>query len=53
MSLFNRLNSAVQKRVAYHRTVSELERLPLDARLDLNIYKDDIPKLAAQAVYGR
>ena len=52
-TLFTRLNSAVQKRIAYHRTVSELESLPLDTRLDLEIYSGDIPKIAMQAVYGR
>lgn len=52
-TLFNRLNTAIQKRAAYHRTVAELESLPLDTRLDLNIYAGDIPQIAAQAVYGR
>ena len=52
-TLFTRLISAVQKRVSYHRTVAELESLPLDTRLDLEIYSGDIPKIAAQAVYGR
>lgn len=52
-TLFNRLNEAARKRAAYHRTVSELENLPLDTKLDLNIYSDDIPRIAADAVYGR
>lgn len=53
MSLFTRLNKAVTQRIAYHRTVAELDALPLDTRLDLDIYKGDIPAIAAQAVYGR
>ena len=53
MSILTRLNTAVQKRVAYHRTIAELESMPLDTRLDLDIYQGDIPKIAALAVYGR
>ena len=53
MSIFTRLNTAVQKRVAYNRTVYELETLPLNTRLDLDIYAGDIPQIAARAVYGR
>lgn len=52
-TLFTRLNTVLQKRMAYHRTVAELENLSLDTRLDLDIYSDDIPKIAARAVYGR
>lgn len=42
----------LQKRRAYHRTLRELRRLPLDVALDLDIYKGDAEKIAHRAVYG-
>lgn len=48
MNLLNDL----KKRRAYHRTLNELRRLPLDVALDLEIYHADAEKLARHAVYG-
>ncbi len=36
----------------YRRTVRSLNGLTLEARLDLDIYKGDIPQIAYKAVYG-
>ncbi|MEM9779708.1 MAG: hypothetical protein AAF813_07300 [Pseudomonadota bacterium] len=52
-SLFSRLQTAARKRAAYNRTVAELSALPLDSKLDLDIYQGDIPKIARAAVYGK
>ncbi|MGI1661254.1 hypothetical protein ACRDNQ_03350 [Palleronia sp. KMU-117] len=46
------LRTAAQKRAAYNRTVAELENLPLDIALDLNIDRHDARRLARMAVYG-
>lgn len=51
--LFNTLNTAARKRAAYNRTVAELQALPLDIALDLDIYQGDIEKIARRAVYGK
>jgi len=53
MTLISDLKTAAQKRAAYHRTVSELRRLPLDITLDLDIYSGDADRIARAAVYGR
>ena len=42
----------LKKRRAYNRTLNELRRLPLDTRLDLDIYGGDIRDIARKAVYG-
>ena len=43
----------LKKRRAYHRTLNELRRMPLDVALDLDIYRGDAEKLARRAVYGQ
>lgn len=52
MKSFANLRASLRNRAAYRHTVSELKRLPLDLRLDLNIYDGDIPAIARRAVYG-
>mgnify|MGYP001812426670 CR=1 FL=1 len=42
----------LKKRAAYHRTLRELRRLPLDTALDLDIYPGDVQEIARRAVYG-
>jgi len=42
----------IRNYAAYRRTVRELQALPLDTRLDLEIYGDEIPQIAHKAVYG-
>lgn len=36
----------------YRRTVAELERMPLDVALDLDIYPGNAREIARRAVYG-
>ncbi|MEO1536502.1 MAG: hypothetical protein AAFR73_02130 [Pseudomonadota bacterium] len=43
----------LKKRRDYHRTVSELRRIPMDVAFDLDIYPGDAEKLARRAVYGK
>lgn len=47
-----RIKSAATKRAAYLRTVHELETMPLDVALDLDIYRGDARRIARAAVYG-
>lgn len=50
--MFERIRTAASKRRAYLRTKREIESMPLDVALDLDIYRGDAAKIAAQAVYG-
>lgn len=52
-TLLNTLQTRLKQRAAYLRTKAELEAMPLDVAIDLDIYKPDAAKLAAEAVYGR
>jgi uncharacterized protein YjiS (DUF1127 family) len=52
MRTFSEFRAVLRNRAAYRRTISELKRLPLDARLDLDIYDAEIPAIARRAVYG-
>ncbi len=52
-SFISQLKSAAQKRAAYNRTVAEIEALPLDTALDVDIYQGDAKSIARRAVYGR
>lgn len=51
-TFFNDLRTAVRKRAAYNRTVAELQALPLDVALDLDLYPGDAKSIARRAVYG-
>ena len=50
--LLTRLQERLRQRAAYARTLAELEAMPLEVAIDLDIYKPDAPKIAAKAVYG-
>lgn len=50
--IVSQILDAAQKRIAYARTVAEIEAMPLDVALDLGIFREDAPKIAAKAVYG-
>ena len=52
MDIIARLRMAARKRAAYARTVAEIEAMPLDVALDLDIYQGDARKIARRAVYG-
>lgn len=52
MTYFAKLSNAARKRAEFRRTVAELDALPLDLKLDLDIDHDRAVSLARQAVYG-
>lgn len=52
MTMISSVRAHLNRRIAYNRTLSELSALPLNSRLDLDIYEGDIPKIAHRAVYG-
>jgi uncharacterized protein YjiS (DUF1127 family) len=52
MTVISRLKSAAAKRAAYKRTVAELEAMPLDVALDLDLFREDARRIARHAVYG-
>lgn len=52
MTVINSLKTAAHKRAAYYRTIAELEAMPLDVAIDLDIYKPHARKIAYEAVYG-
>ena len=52
-TLLSTIQDRLRKRAAYSRTKAELEAMPLEVAIDLDIYKPDAAKLAAEAVYGR
>ncbi|WP_175546830.1 hypothetical protein [Natronohydrobacter thiooxidans] len=43
----------LKQRAAYRRTKAEIEAMPLDVAIDLDIYKPDAARIAEKAVYGR
>jgi hypothetical protein len=51
MTLFTDIRSRLARRARYTRTVSELRRLPLDVKLDLDIAGIE-DRVARRAVYG-
>ncbi|WFE74366.1 hypothetical protein [Roseinatronobacter sp. S2] len=52
-TLLTRIQTRLRQRAAYARTVNEIRNMPLDVAIDLDIYKPDARKIAAQAVYGQ
>jgi hypothetical protein len=50
--MFNTVRESVSRRIAYNRTLNALSELPLNSRLDLDIYVGDLQKIAHRAVYG-
>ncbi len=52
-ALLSDLQTRLQKRAAYARTKAEIENMPLEVAIDLDIYKPDAARIAARAVYGR
>ncbi len=53
MSLLTTIQTRLRQRAAFRRTKAELEAMPLDVAIDLDIYKPDAARIAEQAVYGR
>ena len=52
MTFVSTLRDRMNKRAAYLRTKRELESLPLDVALDLDIHPGDASRIARKAVYG-
>lgn len=52
MTLINQIQNALRKRALYLRTKHEIQSMPLDVALDLDIYRADAGKIAERAVYG-
>ncbi len=52
MNVIAQFKTAAEKRAAYYRTVAEIEAMPLDVALDLDIHRPDARRIAHQAVYG-
>lgn len=52
MKVLASLKDAAQKRVAYRRTVAELNALPQKVKSDLEMDHDRACALAYQAIYG-
>ncbi|MGY6547393.1 MAG: hypothetical protein ACXIU7_00075 [Roseinatronobacter sp.] len=53
MRVLEELQQRLKQRAAYRRTVAELEAMPLEVAIDLDINKFDATRIAEQAVYGR
>ena len=53
MTMFQTLQERMRMRTAYLRTRREIEAMPLDVALDLDINRADARGIAARAVYGR
>lgn len=52
MSLLTNFRETLAKRQAYRNTVAEIEALPLNVAIDLEIFTEDARKIARKAVYG-
>ena len=52
-AILTTIQTRLRQRAAYLRTKTELENMPLEVAIDLDIYKPDAAKLASRAVYGR
>ncbi len=52
-TLLTHIQDRLRKRAAYERTRRELANMPLEVAIDLDIYKPDADKIAADVVYGR
>ena len=50
-AIVNSLFNAAQKRIAFNRTVAEIEAMPRDVALDLGIFREDASLIAHAAVY--
>ena len=47
-----RIRAAMERRRRYNRTIREIEGMPLDVALDLDIHRGDARRIARRAVYG-
>jgi hypothetical protein len=52
-TILTTIQTRLKQRAAYRRTKAEIEAMPLDVAIDLDIYKPDAARIAEKAVYGR
>lgn len=52
MTLIDTIRQTIAKRAVYSRTKHEIEQMPLDVALDLDIDRNDAAQIARTAVYG-
>lgn len=50
--IYTNLKSALHRRAAYHRTLTELDRLSNSELADLGFSRYDLPRIARETVYG-
>ena len=51
-SFMTRIRAAAARRRRYNQTVREIETMPIDVALDLDLYRGDARRIARRAVYG-
>lgn len=51
-NIYGRIGRDLSNWAKYRRTVAEIEAMPLDVALDLDIYREDATRIARHAVYG-
>ena len=51
-NILHTIRSAAAKRMAYARTVSEIQAMPLEVALDLDIDRSQARAIAHKTVYG-
>ena len=51
MTTMTRFRAAMERRRRYRQTVREIERMPLDVALDLDIHRGDARRIARRAIY--
>ncbi|MBS1301630.1 hypothetical protein [Loktanella sp. SALINAS62] len=52
MTLIDSIRTTLHKRAVYYKTRKEIESMPLDVALDLDIDRQDADRIARHAVYG-
>ena len=52
-SLFETIRDRANKRARYNETLARLKSTSLNTRLDLDLYRGDIPQISRQAVNGK
>jgi len=52
-TILTTIQTRLRQRAAYLRTKAEIEAMPLEVAIDLDIYRPDAARIAEKAVYGR
>ena len=51
-SIMTRIRTAAERRRRYSRTVREIQTMPIDVALDLDLHRGDARRIARRAIYG-